>query len=78
VKEEDPLFDFEDVVWNREEEPEMPVITQECRDLLLRLMEKNLKDRTQLIDVQIDPWFSLSEAEIEEQVKKIKIKLQNE
>jgi len=42
----------------------IPVITEEARDLLYKLLNKNFRERINLIDLQSHPWFSLSEEDI--------------
>ena len=42
----------------------IPAITEEAKDLLFKLLNKNMKERINLIDVQLHPWLHLTEDEI--------------
>lgn len=46
----------------------VPIISDEAKDFLQKLLCKNIRDRITLVDAQCHQWFTLSEEDILRQV----------
>lgn len=46
-------------------EPEIPIITDEAKDLLNNLLNKNQRDRISLTEAMRHEWFMIEDEEIE-------------